>query len=181
MSEKRLTTSLTPELCCSNLKTSLHFYTHILGFSIQYQREEDRFAMLERQGSRIMLDEIRNNSVSGTNRTWISGPLEIPFGRGINLEIKTDKVDELYDRVQKAGAIIFLPIEEKWYRASDVKLGKRQFIVLDPDGYMLRFGQDLGVARCDELSEHYNQAKQEAAVAKKEIEMLREQTIKREP
>jgi uncharacterized glyoxalase superfamily protein PhnB len=117
MTEKRLITPLTPELCCSNIKTSLLFYTKILGFSIQYQREEDGFAMLERQGSRIMLDEIRKNSVSGTDRTWISGPLEAPFGRGINLQIETNQVNELYDRVQKAGANIFLPIEEKWYHA----------------------------------------------------------------
>ena len=144
MTEKRLITPLTPELCCSNIKTSLLFYTKNLGFDIQSQREEDGFAMLERQGSRIMLDEICKDSMSKTDRTWISGPLKMPFGRGINLQIETNKVDELYDRVQKAGANVFLPIEEKWYRANDVEIGNRQFIVLDPDGYMLRFVQGLG-------------------------------------
>jgi len=144
MTEKHLITPLTPELCCSNIKTSLLFYTEILGFDIQYQREEDGFAMLERQGSRIMLDEIRKVSANETGRTWIAGSLEAPFGRGINLEIRTSKVDELYDYVKKAGANIFLPIEEKWYRANDVELGNRQFIVLDPDGYMLRFAQRIG-------------------------------------
>lgn len=144
MTDKRLITPLTPELCCSNIKISLNFYTMTLGFDIQYQREEDGFAMLERQGSRIMLDEIRKDSVSETDRTWIAGPLEVPFGRGINLEMETDKVDELYDRVKKSGANIFLPIEEKWYRINDIELGNRQFIVLDPDGYMLRFAQNLG-------------------------------------
>lgn len=131
MPKNQLTTSLTPELCCSNIKTSLFFYTEILGFSVQYQREEDGFAMLERQGSRIMLDQIRSDSDSETGRTWITAPLEPPFGRGINFEIKTDNVDELYDCVQKAGAPIFLPIEEKWYRADEVMLGRRQFIVID--------------------------------------------------
>lgn len=144
MTNKRLITPLTPELCCSNIKTSLLFYTKILGFDIQYQREEDGFAMLERQGSRIMLDEIPKDNLSETDRAWIAGPLEAPFGRGINLEMETDNVDELYDSVKKAGANIFLPIEEKWYRANDVELGNRQFIVLDPDGYMLRFAQHLG-------------------------------------
>jgi hypothetical protein len=33
--------------------------------------------------------------------------------------------------------------------------------------------------RLEELTEKYNQAKQEAAVAKKEVEMLREQTKKK--
>jgi catechol 2,3-dioxygenase-like lactoylglutathione lyase family enzyme len=144
MTEKRLTTPLTPELYCTDIKVSLPFYADILGFSIQYQRPEDGFAMLERQGSRIMLDEIRQVPVTGTDRTWISGTLEKPFGRGINLQIRTDKIDALYDRVQKANANIFLPIEEKWYRADDMELGNRQFIVQDPDGYLLRFFQDLG-------------------------------------
>ena len=133
-----MTTALTPELCCSNIKTSLTFYIETLGFNIQYQRKEDRFAMIERQGARIMLEEIQ-----GTNRVWITGTLEAPFGRGMNLEIKTDKIDELYECVEKAGAPIFLPIEEKRYRVDDFLLVNRQFIVLDPDGYMLRFSENI--------------------------------------
>ena len=35
-------------------------------------------------------------------------------------------------------------IEDKWYRADDIEIGNRQFIVLDPDGYMLRFAEELG-------------------------------------
>lgn len=99
--------------------------------------------MLERQGSRIMLEEIRNNS----KRIWLNAPLEKPFGRGINFEIKTDNINLLYDDVKKSGAVIFLPIEEKWYRANNVELGNRQFIVQDPDGYMLRFAEDIGERR----------------------------------
>lgn len=144
MTKNRLITPLTPELCCSNIKTSLAFYMDVLGFEIQYQREEDGFSMLERQGSRIMLDEISNNSAEGTNRTWISAVLEKPFGRGMNLEIRTTQIDELYNHVRQSNATIFLPIEEKWYRVDDSEVGNRQFIVLDPDGYMLRFAQDLG-------------------------------------
>lgn len=116
----------------------------ILGFSIQYQREEDGFAMLERQGARIMLDEVSKDFPAGTKRTWILGPLEVPFGRGINLEIKTDKINELYDWICQSNTNIFLSLEDKWYRADDLELGIRQFIVIDPDGYMLRFSQDIG-------------------------------------
>jgi catechol 2,3-dioxygenase-like lactoylglutathione lyase family enzyme len=144
MMNKFLTTPLTPELSCTNIKISLAFYADVLGFDIQYQRPEDGFAMLMRQGSRIMLDEVRVNSQTGTDRTWISGPLDYPFGRGINLQISTDKVDELYASVQNAGAKIFLPMEEIWYRRDDMLLGNRQFIVQDPDGYLLRFFEDLG-------------------------------------
>lgn len=144
MNRQRLTTSLTPELSCSNIKVSLSFYLETLGFKIQYQREEEGFAMIERQGSRIMLDEVRPNTGTETKRIWISAPMELPFGREINLEIKTSKVDQLYDRCKQTGANIFLSIEEKWYRTNNSEIGNRQFIVLDPDGYMLRFVQELG-------------------------------------
>ena len=100
--------------------------------------------MLERQGSRLMLDQL--GGVDGTGRSWLAGPLEKPYSRGINLQMQTENVDALYDyeEVKESGAHVFLPMEEKWYRRDDVYLGNRQFIVKDPDGYLLRFFQDLG-------------------------------------
>ena len=130
--------ALTPELYCTDINISLPFYTDVLGFQIEYQRPEDGFAMLERNGVRFMLDQI------GIDRTWIPAPLEYPLGRGVNFQIKTDHVDDLYQTVQASGAVIFLPMEEKWYRADDVYLGSKQFIVQDPDGYLLRFAENLG-------------------------------------
>lgn len=144
MTQSRLISQITPELACTSIKASLSFYTEILGFKIQYQREEEGFAMLKRQGARIMLDEIKTASIAGSRRSWISGPLEPPFGRGINCEIQTIRINKLYDHVQKAGATIFLPIEDKWYRVNQIEICNRQFIVLDPDGYMLRFSEYLG-------------------------------------
>lgn len=52
MSKKLLTTALTPELYCSDIQSSLHFYTEILRFNIPY---EEGFAMLERQGARLKI------------------------------------------------------------------------------------------------------------------------------
>ena len=86
-------TALTPELYCTDIKISLNFYTDILGFNIQYQRSEEYFAMLERQGSRIMLDQV----VPGSKRSWITASLERPFGRGINLQMVTTNIQDLYD------------------------------------------------------------------------------------
>lgn len=144
MRDEYLITPLTPELYCTDIKASLTFYTETLGFNVQYQREEDGFAMLERQGSRIMLEEISIDSSSNSRRIWTLREMEKPFGRGMNLQIMTTMVNELYVHVQQTDADIFLPIEEKWYRVDDFELGHRQFIVLDPDGYMLRFAEDLG-------------------------------------
>jgi len=84
-----------------------------------------------------MLDQNRSDN-------WVSGPLEYPYGRGINLQITTTSIIDLYESVKKANARIYLPLKEEWYQANEVMLGCLQFIVLDIDGYMLRFSQDIG-------------------------------------
>jgi catechol 2,3-dioxygenase-like lactoylglutathione lyase family enzyme len=130
--------SLIPELLCTSIAASRKFYNEILGFEILYERPEEGFVMFARQGVQIMFQEL------GAAREWITAPLERPFGRGVNFQIQTTAVDDLYAAVQRADATIFLPMEEKWYRADSAELGNRQFIVQDPDGYLLRFFQDLG-------------------------------------
>lgn len=141
MAKDFLFTPMTPELYCSDIKASLDFYTRVLGFKIRYERPEEGFALLERQGSQLMLDHY---DLANTSDPWIAGPLEKPFGRGVNFQIETTLVDELYETVLSSGAMVFLTLHEEWYRADANELGNRQFIVLDPDGYMLRFFQDLG-------------------------------------
>jgi uncharacterized glyoxalase superfamily protein PhnB len=120
MNEAQKLNAVIPELYCTSIKASIAFYAEILGFEILYQREEATFAMLERQGASVMLDEY----VHGSARSWIAGPLEAPLGRGMNLDIRTNKVDELYKKVKASGAKIFLPIEDKWYGADDIDLGR---------------------------------------------------------
>ena len=130
---------LVPELYCTNLDETLHFYQDVLGFSELYMRPEDRFARIGRQGSEFMIEEV------GTpGRKWLAGALERPFGRGISFQMDTTDVVSLYQAVQTAKAPVFLPLEDKWHRIDDIYTGCRQFIVQDPDGYLLRFVEDLG-------------------------------------
>ncbi len=131
--------ALVPELYCSNFAQSRTFYTEVLGFQVLFEREENRFAYLEREGAQLMFEERTDGP-----RTWLAAPLEPPYGRGISLQIWTRDVDALYQRVMASEAVVFLPIEEQWYRRNDVLVGNRQFVVQDPDGYLLRFAQDLG-------------------------------------
>lgn len=95
--------------------------------------------MLERQDAQIMLEQLKIDE-----RTWLAAEAQVPFGRGMNLQIKTQSIDTLYARVQNSGAKIFLEMEEKWYRSNNIYLGNKQFIVQDSDGYLLRFFEDIG-------------------------------------
>ena len=130
--------SLVPELSITDYQKTLHFYTEILGFKIEYQREEEGFACLSLGESQIMIDQI------GLTRTWMTGELEYPLGRGINLQIEVPDVDKLLKRLHQNNISLFMELEEKWYRKDDVEVGNKQFLVQDPDGYLLRFFEDLG-------------------------------------
>jgi catechol 2,3-dioxygenase-like lactoylglutathione lyase family enzyme len=138
MSEAARKTALVPELNVSDVAASRRFYVDVLGFEVRFERPEEGFVYLTREGAELMRD------AADQGRTWFAAPAERPFGRGVNLQIWTDSVDALYARVRKSGATVFLEIEEKWYRWDSVYCGNRQFIVMDPDGYLLRFAQDLG-------------------------------------
>jgi catechol 2,3-dioxygenase-like lactoylglutathione lyase family enzyme len=131
---------LVVELLVSNFTQSLKFYTEVLGFQQLYDRPEEAFAYLDRDGAQIMIAQ----HDAGDERSWIAGELARPFGRGMNLEIEVEDVEALHATCVRHGARIFLAMEEKWYRRDALLLGVRQFIVLDPDGYLLRLSQSLG-------------------------------------
>ena len=78
-------------------------------------------------------------------RRWVTAPLERPFGRGINFQITVDDVAPILAGLDAAGWPLFLDPEEVWYRAGTSETGVRQFLVQDPDGYLVRFSQGLGL------------------------------------
>lgn len=130
---------LVPELCCSDFERSLAFYRNTLGFELVYARMDERFAFLEREGAQLMIEQTTDPA-----RTRLAGELAHPFGRGINLQIRVMDIARLHDAVSRTGVPFFVPLEDKWYRRDDMLLGNRQFVIQDPDGYLLRFYQDLG-------------------------------------
>lgn len=134
-----MTAKVIPELDVSSLQKSLYFYIQLVGFKILYDRPEERFAFLELDGAQLMLEE-----EAGPGRRFRTAPLEPPYGRGMNLQISVADIDGMYARLTAAGAVIVLPMEETWYRRETEELGNRQFVVADPDGYLLRFFRDLG-------------------------------------
>jgi catechol 2,3-dioxygenase-like lactoylglutathione lyase family enzyme len=127
---------LIPEMTVSNLKKSFHFYKDILGFKIEYQRKESKFAFLSYQGAQIMIQE--------RNGVWDTGKLEHPFGRGINFQIETKDIKKLLKSLKQHGYHIFAGLKDNWYRKDRKLLGCREFLVMDPDGYLLRFSQNIG-------------------------------------
>lgn len=132
---------LIPELSVADMKKSLEFYRDILGFKVEYTRE--RFTFLSFQGSQIMIEEIKKGNKE-KNDAWQTGKLEHPFGRGINFQIEVDDVDAIVKDLQKNNYQIRMMPKENWYKKDDIFVGNREMLVMDPDGYLLRFAEDLG-------------------------------------
>jgi len=127
---------LVPELLVSDHAASRDFYTRILGFTIRYERPAEKFSYLHLGGAELMIEEETD--------FWVTGPRDKPYGRGINLQIQVDRIEPILARLEHAGIALFRPVEEAWYRSGAVYSGNRQFLVQDPDGYLLRIFEDLG-------------------------------------
>ncbi|WP_226501498.1 VOC family protein [Pseudomonas sp. MWU16-30322] len=130
---------LVPELMVTNLDSSLAFWVSCLGFKIAYQRPEDGFAYLDLNGAQVMLEQIDSDAGQ-----WLAAPLIKPFGRGINLQIDVEAVAPIIQKLDLAGFALYRECKDTWYRADNVEVGQREFIVQDPDGYLVRLVERLG-------------------------------------
>ena len=128
---------LVPELLITNLATSLNFWVTLCGFEVLYDRPEEGFAYLHLGTAHIMLDQI------GMGRDWLPATLERPMGRGVNFQVSVPEITSVIERLESAGWPLFLAPETKWYRTGGSDAGVSQFLVQDPDGYLVRFSSRL--------------------------------------
>lgn len=131
--------ALVPELIVSSLERSVEFWCGLIGFRVAYERPEQGFAYLDLGGAQVMLEEFGK-----ADRHWLTGELDNPRGRGVNFQISVNLLDSIIERLNAAAWPLFMQPEEKWYRRNDVETGQRQFLVQDPDGYLLRLVSRIG-------------------------------------
>ena len=122
--------SLISELTVTNIDISKEFYQKI-GFKIKYERQEDKFCFLELENNQLMIEEENDN--------WNVGKMEYPFGRGINISMSVSDVDKMYNDLVKKKIKMFLNLEIHKYKVDDVIYEDKEFLIQDPDGYLLRF------------------------------------------
>ncbi|MEO8684988.1 MAG: VOC family protein [Devosia sp.] len=125
--------ALIPELAVSDIAASLRFYTEVLGFAVVYDRPAEGFALLRLEDNELMLDQL------GVGRDWAMGALERPFGRGVNLQMRVSALEPILQRLEKADVALFLAPEHRVYEIGGQAATQHQFVVGDPDGYLLRF------------------------------------------
>ncbi|WP_165791220.1 bleomycin resistance protein [Cryobacterium zongtaii] len=124
---------LVPELLVGDLAVSLSFWVELCGFEVLYDRPDDGFAYLRAGTAHLMLEQV------GIGRNWIPAALERPLGRGINFQIMMPNIAPLLERLAAAVWPLFMAAETRWYDTGDTQAGVAQFLVQDPDGYLVRF------------------------------------------
>lgn len=122
--------SLIPELSVTDINKSKNFYL-ALGFEIKYERPENKFIFLQLEENQIMIEEI--------NGHWSVGEMKHPFGNGINLSMRVSDVNEKYKELKSKGIKMFRELEVHTYKCDDVEYSDSEFLLQDPDGYLLRF------------------------------------------
>ena len=121
-----------PEFVVSDIEKSRHFYCDLLGFSVEYERPEEKFLFLSLEDFQLMLEE-------GTKDELVE--LTYPFGRGVNISFGIKDVPRLYQKVIESNYPIHRPLTKREFLVGDHYIYPHEFAVLDPDGYFLRFSE----------------------------------------
>ncbi|RJS62940.1 bleomycin resistance protein [Priestia filamentosa] len=121
--------TLIPELSVKDIQKSKIFYLDVLGFQLNYERIEDQFAFISLNDAQMMIEQC--------NGHWQTGELEYPYGRGINFQIEIDNIEVLLQKLKEHNILLFRDLMINSYS----EFTQKEFIVQDPDGYLLRFCQ----------------------------------------
>ncbi|GAW65153.1 Bleomycin resistance protein [Ligilactobacillus acidipiscis] len=120
-----------PELSVFDINKSKNFYLNVLGAKIEYERQEDKFVFLSLEENQLMLEEIHDNG-------WNIGELTYPLGQGINISLEIKNVDSIYQRVKEHNITLYRDMKISHYTGANEIIKQKEFLLQDPNGYLLR-------------------------------------------
>jgi catechol 2,3-dioxygenase-like lactoylglutathione lyase family enzyme len=132
--------ALVPELVVADYARSKAFYVDVFGFSLRFERPENKFGYFDLGGAQIMLLEDTNRPIYQMHRAG-------PKGKGLHFQVEIPSIAGILERLDKASVPLASEVVESWYRQDTVLHGQREFFVADPDGYLYRFYEYIG-ERC---------------------------------
>jgi len=126
-----------PECLITDLRESLAFRTGVLGFRIACSRPDQSFVCLEHPDGAQRMMYPRDGA-------WEMGAMERPFRRGVVFQVHVSDVDAMARAVIAAGLSFYVQPRERWRHWGDRQGGQREFLVQDPDGYLVIVAQRIG-------------------------------------
>jgi catechol 2,3-dioxygenase-like lactoylglutathione lyase family enzyme len=128
---------LVAEMMVQDFPASLAWWTEMLGFQTVFQRPAQKLAMLQHpDGAQVMIYE--------RDGDWETGPLETPFGRGAVIQVFVQDVTAAHAVLAAASHAFYVDLREKWRDWGDCRGGQREFLVQDPDGYLVMVAEHIG-------------------------------------
>ena len=84
------------------------------------------------QDSQSMFEQIQDDG-------WNIGELVYPLGRGIGFSIVVDDIEELYQLVNNLNIELYKELTRNIYKVNGIEETEIEFLIQDPNGYLLRF------------------------------------------
>ncbi|CRH37163.1 Uncharacterized protein BN1183_CQ_00450 [Pantoea ananatis] len=128
---------MVPELAVTDFAASWAFYVEAIGFKVRIRRENPDLAYLCYGQVQLMIEQVHDGG-------WLTAEMAYPLGRGINLQIDVPDIETLYSRLLRLSTPLFRPLRENCYDTGERVECQKEFLVQDPDGYLLRFCQPVG-------------------------------------
>ncbi|CAN1549016.1 hypothetical protein MCELHM10_02095 [Paracoccaceae bacterium] len=129
--------ALMAEMMVEDYPVSLAFWTDVLGFVPAFTRPAQKLACLVHpDGAQVMIYQ--------RDGDWETGVMQAPFGRGAVIQIYVADATAVAARVTAAGWPFYVPLREKWRDWGDRLGGQREFLVQDPDGYLVMVAERIG-------------------------------------
>ena len=117
--------------------TTLDWWTALMAMTPVFTRPAQKLAFLQHaDGAQVMIYE--------RDGDWEVGPMEPPFGRGAVIQVFVTDVRAVHARFAAAGHPFYEGLREKWRDWGDRLGGQREFLVQDPDGYLIMVAQGIG-------------------------------------
>ncbi|HMD16459.1 MAG TPA: VOC family protein [Terriglobales bacterium] len=126
-------TKLTPNLVVRNVEASLKFYREVLGLEKAISVPDESpyiFAAVSNGVVEIFFNDQKTVAAEHPK-------LAANIGASLTLYMEVDNLQAVFDRVQKAGAKISMPVTEQFY-------GMKEFAFEDGDGYTITIAQKMG-------------------------------------
>jgi catechol 2,3-dioxygenase-like lactoylglutathione lyase family enzyme len=125
------------EMMVTDYPRSLGFWTVVLGFAVAFERPRQKLACLQHpDGAQVMIYQ--------RDGDWETGPMEPPFGRGMVVQVFVADATQAATRVHAAALPFYVDLREKWRDWGDRLGGQREFLVQDPDGYLVMIAERIG-------------------------------------
>ena len=128
---------LMAEMMVDDFPRSYAFWTNVLGFAPAFTRPAQKLACLEHpDGGQVMIYQ--------RDGDWEVAEMLPPFGRGMVVQLYVRDANAAAARVRAAGHPFYVDLREKWRDWGDRLGGQREFLVQDPDGYLVMVAERIG-------------------------------------